>query len=212
MKGDKTFVTVGDNIRGYRQLQGKFCDLRQAIKPAGEPVIKIGFNAKLLEEASQSVKDNGRFTIESWWLKWYDFFIDLRKVELTVPLVKQGKFREYYSRCESVKKMSEQCHNRYFDEYRNYDCMYDVFSEFFYSVDEVYCEAQEVKNGLESLIEFSEQKSQESVEKCKSHIKEMEDVINQCIYDFKRVYDSYNNDFSDAERDTFPNYKIYKEI
>ncbi|MDD7637666.1 MAG: hypothetical protein PUJ55_12120 [Clostridiales bacterium] len=41
MKGDKTFVTVGDNIRGYRQLQGMFYDLRQAIKPAGEPVIKI---------------------------------------------------------------------------------------------------------------------------------------------------------------------------
>lgn len=58
LDGDKAFVTVGDCIRGYRQPQGKFYDLQQIIKPENDPVVKVGFNAKLLAEALQSVKDH----------------------------------------------------------------------------------------------------------------------------------------------------------
>lgn len=57
MNGDKAFITVGDDIRGYRQPTGRFLDLVQLINPVEEPSIRIGFDAKLLAEALQSVKD-----------------------------------------------------------------------------------------------------------------------------------------------------------
>lgn len=58
LDGDRAFVTVGDSIRGYRQPKGTFCNLRQIIKPVDDATLKIGFNAKLLAEALQSVKDH----------------------------------------------------------------------------------------------------------------------------------------------------------
>ena len=57
INGDKAFVTVGDSIRGYRQPEGEFYDLSSMTKPDKEPAIQIGFNAKSLAEALQSVKD-----------------------------------------------------------------------------------------------------------------------------------------------------------
>lgn len=59
--GDKAFITVGDNIRGYRQPKKPFFDILQMIETTEdkEPAIKIAFNSKLLAEALQSVKDVG---------------------------------------------------------------------------------------------------------------------------------------------------------
>lgn len=57
--GDKAFVTVGDSIRGYRQLKKPFFDILQMVETTEdkEPAIKVAFNSKLLAEALQSVKD-----------------------------------------------------------------------------------------------------------------------------------------------------------
>ena len=129
-----------------------------------------------------------------------------------MPLIKQGKYKEYYNKCEAVKKKLECSHNRYFHKCGNYNCNYEAFSEFFYSVDDVYREAKDAKIRLEGLVEFSEQKTQESVKRCIMCIEEMEHVMNQCVEDFKSVYDSFYNDFTDVERDTLRNYEIYREI
>lgn len=58
LDGDRAFITVGDSIRGYRQPKSTFYDLRQFIKPVDDATVKIGFDAKLLAEALQSVKDH----------------------------------------------------------------------------------------------------------------------------------------------------------
>lgn len=129
-----------------------------------------------------------------------------------MPLVKQGKFREYYDQCEKIKEMEQDCHNQYFDENGCYECAYDVFSEFFYSVDDVYKEAVELKAKVESLLEIAEQKTEESIGRCEQCVNDLEDVIRSCLSDFRSVYDLYNHDFSDVELETFQNYRIYKEI
>lgn len=129
-----------------------------------------------------------------------------------MPLVKQGKYKEYYDKCKSVREENERCHNHYFDEDGIYNSNYDIFSDFFYSIDGIYKEAIATKRGLEGLIEFSEQKTEKSIKKCEDCISEMESVINNCIDDFKSVYDCLVNDFTDVERDTFDNFEIMKEI
>ena len=134
------------------------------------------------------------------------------KEETKMPLVKQGKYKEYYDKCKSIREKNELCHYHYFGKDGNYNSNYEVFSDFFYSVDEIYKEAIATKRGLEGLIEFSEQKTEKSIKKCEDCISEMESVINNCIDDFKLVYDYFGNDFTDAERDTLENFEIMKEI
>lgn len=129
-----------------------------------------------------------------------------------MPLVKQGKFKEYYNKCEEIKYNAEKCHNQHFDEDGNYNLFDDVFSGYFYFVDNIYREAFSMKTKLENLLEISEQKTDKSVERCVRYIEDMSEVIRLCIEDFKRVYDSFHNGFSDMERDTFQNYAIYKDI
>ena len=129
-----------------------------------------------------------------------------------MPLVKQGKFREYYNKCEDIKNKAEECHNQYFNKYGYYNYFGDPFTGYFYIVDDIYKEAILMKNKLESLLEIAEQKTDKSVKKCENYIKDMNEVINLCVKDFRSVYDSYNNGFNDMEKDTFPNYDIYKEI
>lgn len=129
-----------------------------------------------------------------------------------MPLVKQGKFNEYYIKCKEVIEDAERCHNQYFDEYDFYNCGYDPFSEFFYDVDNVYREAVSIKTKLENLLEIAEQKTDASIDKCEKYIIELDEVIYSCIQDFKTVYDMYNGDFTPVEMDTFQNYKIYREI
>lgn len=129
-----------------------------------------------------------------------------------MPLVKQGKYKEYYNKCKNVQKEMEECHNRYFDENGIYNPSYDVCSDFSYSIDQIYREATATKRGLEGLIEFSEQKTEKSIKQCKMRINEMESVISKCVDDFRSVCESFNNDFTDAERDTFDSLEITKEM
>lgn len=129
-----------------------------------------------------------------------------------MPLVKQGKFREYYNKCEEIVNEAQKCHDENFSEDGYYDGDEYVFSGYFYEVDFIYCEAVKLKTRLESLLEVSEQKTKKSIEKCEKSIKDLDQAIDMCIEDFRSVYDSFNNDFSDMERDTFGNYEIYKVI
>lgn len=129
-----------------------------------------------------------------------------------MPLVKQGKFKEYYDKCNKIKEDVGTCHNKYFSKNGDFKCKYEPFSEFFYAIDAIYCEARLIKGKLEGLVEISEQKTSESIEKCNKYIKEMEKVISLCIDDFITVYDLYDNNFTDMEKNTLPNFEIYKEI
>lgn len=129
-----------------------------------------------------------------------------------MPLVKQGKFKKYYNKCEEIKNNAEKCHYQHFEEDGNCKLFEDVFSGYFYVVDDIYREALSMKTKLENLLEISEQKTDKSVNKCAGYIEDMREVIRLCVDDFKRVHDSFHNDFSDMERDTFQNYAIYKEI
>lgn len=129
-----------------------------------------------------------------------------------MPLVKQGIFKQYYNKCKEIKKNADDCHDEFFDEYGNYASCSDVFSDYFYEVDFIYCEAVKLKTSLETLLEVSEQKTKKSIKKCNQAIKVLDEVIQSCIGDFRSVYDSFNNDFSFKERETFGNYEIYKEI
>lgn len=129
-----------------------------------------------------------------------------------MPLVKQGKFKEYYNSCEKIKKKLEKYHSLYFDENDYYNCNKEIFSEFFYDVDDIYIEALSLKTKLEDLIKISEQKTEDSIERCNNYIADMEHVIEECKSDFKKIYDSFNGNFSDLEMETLKNYKIYHEI
>lgn len=129
-----------------------------------------------------------------------------------MPLVKQSIFKEYYKSCEEIKQKADACHNSYFDEDGNYNCCNDVFTDFFYDVDDIYDDARKLKNKLENLLEISEQKTIASIERCKECIADMRYVIDACKRDFREVYDLLNGNFSAIEEETFKNYKIFQEI
>lgn len=57
----KVYITVGDNIRGYKQPEGEFFNVKSILDDlkAKEPLITVGADAKLLKEAFDSVKVTG---------------------------------------------------------------------------------------------------------------------------------------------------------
>ena len=57
----KAYITVGENIRGYKQPEGEFFNVKSLVDDlkAKEPLITIGADAKLLKDAFDSVKVNG---------------------------------------------------------------------------------------------------------------------------------------------------------
>lgn len=129
-----------------------------------------------------------------------------------MSLTKQGKFKEYYQKVEKIKIEYYNCHNKYFDENNYYNYGYDAFSSFFYEIDEVYQDACDVKVKLKSLLELAEIKTDKSLAKINEYIAQMETIKYNCISDFKNVYDVFNNDLSDMERNTLCNYNIAVEL
>lgn len=129
-----------------------------------------------------------------------------------MTLIKQGIFKKLYNKSRGAIEEARKLHSKYFDEYDNYDCDYDFFSEFCYDIDGVYREAVDTKLKLQNLVETAEQKTDESVKKCKTCIDELDSTIVMCIEDFRNVYGMFNEDFSDMERRTFNNLEIYKVI
>lgn len=129
-----------------------------------------------------------------------------------MPLVKQGKFAEYYNNSESIVEKFKLCHNNNFDEWGNFIVDLDPFSNYFYEVDYIYKDAVELLSKLKSLLEVSETKTKNSVKRCNECIYAIELVISNCIQDFRTVYDLYQGDFTLLEQDSFQNYDIYKEI
>lgn len=128
-----------------------------------------------------------------------------------MPLVKQGEFQKSYQECKRVMEEAEIYRRKYFDDIGGYNCNYDVFSDFFYEVDFVYIAAKNAKNKLENMILLAELKSETSVEKCNNYISEMNQVIEQCVQDFQEIYDSFEHNFTFAQKDTFVNYNIYRD-
>lgn len=128
-----------------------------------------------------------------------------------MPLVKQGKFKEYYKKCEKIKKKAKKCHNYYFDKdgYYTYDISY---SDFFTDINIVYKKAVSMKSKLKTLMDVSEQKTDKSIRRCEMYIDIMEDVIDSCKQDLNDVYSLYKNNLTDRERETLKMCEIYKEI
>lgn len=128
-----------------------------------------------------------------------------------MPLVKQGKFKEYYEECEKIEKDAKKCHNDYFDKNGFY--VYDIsIADFFYDINTVYKSAKLMKKNLKNLMEVSEQKTQKSIKRCKEYIGRMKDVIRSCKQDVSDVYSLYKNNLTERERETLQMCEIYKEI
>lgn len=127
-----------------------------------------------------------------------------------MPLVKQGKFKEYYNNCDNIENDFSSYREQYFNDDNEYNSNMDIISDFAYAVNGIYMDAKEMKHKLEGLSELSEQKTKGSVEKCKGCIRQMDSIISKCTDDFEKIVGYLNGDITEAEKDTLQNLEIYR--